>query len=233
MTRYTTAYSSFLARLAEVEILRGFAEKKERENPILLRDEINALSRGAIVLLSSHLEAYVKELGELAIESLAKNNVQKKELSYGFFYHISKDLIDEIKNTVEPEKIGKKMSYLFDRDYEFWSKSGTFTAHPPSERFNQGFSNPAYKKIKTYFNRFGYTDYNVDLTHRLRGNYQPITNMIDHLVDIRNKIAHGDPAATKTPREVLDMILFVQKFCKETDDVFASWWKAKYCALRR
>ena len=67
MSRYTPVYSSFCTRLDEVETLRQFALIREREDPIGLRREINALCRGSVVLLSSHVEAYIKELGELAV----------------------------------------------------------------------------------------------------------------------------------------------------------------------
>ncbi|MTD33439.1 MAE_28990/MAE_18760 family HEPN-like nuclease [Paludibacterium denitrificans] len=232
MARFTAAYSSFIVRLAEVEILRHSAAQKERKDPISLRNEINALSRGAIILLSSHLEAYVKELGELAIDSLTKNNILRSGLSDSFFYHISKDFIDEIKDTAEPEKISGKIFEFLASDHVLWSKSGPFPIQIPSERFNKGFSNPSYQKIKAYFNRFGYSSFQHDLSAHLRGDYLSVVNMINHLVDIRNKIAHGDPTATKTPQEVRDIVMFVRRFCQVTDSIFAAWWRSNFCSIR-
>ena len=232
MARFTAAYSSFVLRLDEVEILRKAAARKEREDAISHRCEINALSRGSIVLLSSHLEAYVKELGELALDSLTANNIPRRGLADGFFYHLSKDLIDEIMDSSEPEKISGKIFDFLARDHALWSKSGSFPTQVTSERFNKGFSNPSYKKIKAYFNRFGYSDFQRDLSATLRGEYLTVVNMIDHLVHVRNKIAHGDPAATKTPHEVSDMANLVRRFCQVTDSVFSAWWKSKYCVIR-
>lgn len=232
MARFTAAYSSLITRLGEVEILRNAAAQKEQEDAISLRNEINALSRGSIVLLSSHLEAYVKDLGEIALDSLTKNNVQRHAISNCFFYHISKDIIDEIKDTSEPEKIGIKIFEFLASDHALWSKAGSFPSQVPSERFNKGFSNPSYRKIKAYFNRFGYSTFQKDLSDKLKADYLPVVNMIDHLVDVRNKIAHGDPAATKTPQEVHDIVKFVRRFCQVTDSVFATWWKVKFCAIR-
>jgi hypothetical protein len=56
--------------------------------------------------------------------------------------------------------------------------------------------------------------------------------MVDHLVDTRNKIAHGDPAASKTPGEVATMMSIMRLFCGSTDAVFASWWRTRFCAIR-
>jgi len=218
--------------LGEVEVLRRFALQKERQDPVGMRNEINALCRGSIVLLSSHLEAFVKELGELALDSLYDKSVSRINLSSRFYYHISKNFIDELKDTSDPEKIGDKVFDFLNSDYPFWSKSGFFTTTIPSERFNKGFSNPAFKKIKAYFNRFGYSTYKADLASRLQASYLPTVNIIDHLVDIRNMIAHGDPSATKTPSEIKDIENMVQKYCATTDSVFASWWKSKYCSIR-
>ncbi|WP_155401720.1 MAE_28990/MAE_18760 family HEPN-like nuclease [Chromobacterium violaceum] len=232
MARYTVAYSSFVSRLEEVEILRKFAAQKERKDPIILRGEINALSRGAIVLLSSHLEAYIKELGELALDSLHRNRVPRNNLTSAFFYHISKDIIDEMKDTSGPDKIGEKIFNFLNRDQFIWSRNGAFPDPIQSERFNKGFANPAYNKIKSYFGRFGYSEFQSDLSTKMRGDFHPAKNMVDHLVDVRNKIAHGDPSATKTPAEVNDIAILVKKFCKETDVVFSNWWRDKFCSIR-
>jgi hypothetical protein len=232
MARFTSAYSSFLERLDEVELLRRFAMLKERKNPVLLRNEINALSRGALVLLSSHLEAYIKELGELALDSLYKYQIKKTGFNPAFFYHISKDFIDQIKDTSDPEKIGEKIFAFLGNDLSFWDVSSDFSVQIPSDRFNGGFSNPSYKKIRAYINRFGYTDFQRDLCNALRADFQPVTNMIDHLVDVRNKIAHGDPIVTKTPHEVKDIVRFVKCFCSTTDALFATWWRQRHCPIR-
>jgi hypothetical protein len=232
MARYTSAYSSFVARLDEVETLRRFAAVKERTDPIGLRNEINALCRGAVVLLCGHLEAYVKELGEVALESMTLKSVPRTNLASRFYYHISKDLIKEIKDTSDPQGIANKVFDFVRSDLEFWSRTGGFPHTIPVARFNKGFASPAFSKIRRYFNRFGYGSYKSDLQARLMANYLPTINMVDHLVDTRNKIAHGDPSASKTPAEVTAMISMIRSFCVSTDAVFASWWKTSFCPIR-
>lgn len=233
MAKFTPAYSSFVVRMAEVEILRQSAAKKERADPVTLGSEINALCRGAVVLLCGHLEAFIKELGEVALDSFYAKRLTRTKIASRLYYHISKDLLDEIQDTENPEAIVAKMFSFIQSDLPFWSRNGPFPQPIVSDRFNKGFANPAYSKIRSYFGRFGYTQYSNDLAILLKAQYNPTINMVDHLVDIRNKIAHGDPTATKTPSEVKDMIRLIRTYCGSTDKVFASWCGSTLCRIRK
>jgi len=232
MARYTSAYSSFISRLDEVEVLRTFAFLKERSDPVGLRGEIRALCRGSIVLLSSHLEAYIKELGELALERLHIKAVPREILSSQFFYHLSKDTIVEIKDTTEPNKCADKIFYFLRNDNLLWDHVGPFPTALPTDRFNMGFSTPSFDKIKAYFNRFGYLNYSRDLASNTRSKFQTTITMVDHLVDIRNKIAHGDKNVTETPKDIKEMIHIIRYYCLVTDDVFSKWFKSQFCSIR-
>jgi RiboL-PSP-HEPN len=232
MASYTSAYSSFIRRLDEVELLRRFASEREKTDAIRFRKEINALCRGGIVLLCGHLEAFIKELGEVALDSMHSKKVARTQVASRLYYHISKNLLDEIQDTSDPERLADKVFAFIDSDLDFWSKVGPFPQTIPVDRFNKGFSNPAFKKIKSYFNRFGYSEYKSDLARVLKADYQLTINMVDHLVDTRNKIAHGDPAATKTPSEVKDLTAIIRIYCITTDTIFASWCGRKFCPIR-
>jgi hypothetical protein len=141
-------------------------------------------------------------------------------------------LLDELEDTSDPERKAEKVFSFIQSDIQFWSKTGPFPDPIPIDRFNKGFSNPAIRKISRYFNRFGYSNYKADLGNLLAARYQPTINMVDHLVDTRNKIAHGDTATTKTPSEVSVMMSLIRSFCVATDSVFAEWWRTNFCAIR-
>jgi hypothetical protein len=232
MARYTSAYSSFVSRLDEVKLLRSLASSREKTDPINRTREINAFCRAAIVLLCAHLEAYIKEVGEVALTGIHLKSLARTDLASRFYYHISKDKIDEIKNTADHDKIADKIFAFLATDLLYWSRTGPFTEALPVDRFNTGFSNPAFEKIKAYFNRFGYSDYRRDLAHLLKVDYVVTINMVDHLVDTRNKIAHGDLGVTKTPGDIRDMVLIIRDYCQATDSVFASWCRANLCTIR-
>lgn len=218
--------------MAEVESLRASAARLEHLDAVIYSAQINALCRGSLVLLSSHLEAYIKELGETFVTKLTARGIDRSTLDSRVFYHISKDRLDALKDTSNPKSVAKAVFDFLISDYEFWAQSGPFPRQIDIERFNKGFSNPTFTKIKSYFNRFGFEEYSKELGRNLRANYLPYTNMVNHLVDIRNKIAHGDPTATKTPQEVRAITLMIKGFCNGTDSVFAQWCKEKYCAVR-
>ena len=213
-------------------MLNRLATLYERKDAVTHRKEINALSRGAVVLLCGHLEAYIRELGEIALDSMYEKNISRTNLASRVYHYISKDLLDEVRSTLDAERAADRVFEFIDRDLKYWSKSGPFPAPVPADGFNRGFASPAFNKIKKYFNRFGYEDYRGDLAACLRANFQPTVTMVDHLVDTRNKIAHGDPDASKTPSEIGDIISITKSFCRSTDGVFATWWKKKFCAIR-
>ena len=232
MAKYTSAYSSFVSRLSEVNDLGKTAAAREREDAISNRYHISALCRGSIVLLSAHLEAYIRELGEITLDAIVAKRVDRSVVAPRFFYHISKPILEEIKDTTDQDKIAEKVFRFLSTEYDHWIKTGPFTMSIPADAFNKGFSNPAYSKICKYFNRFGCDTYHTELARYLRADFQPATNMVNHLVEIRNKIAHGDYMASKTPLEVMDMVTFIKLFCSATDSVFASWCTKHLCTIR-
>lgn len=232
MAHYTSAYLSFVARLSEVEMLCRLASAKEKIDPVEMRNEINALCRGSIVLLSSHLEAYIRELGEVTLECMHTKAAVRNTVAAQFFYHLSRDIIQELRDTSEPDRIAGKVFSFIQRDLSYWNRTGPFPLQLPSDRFNMGFSNPSFEKIKSYFNRFGYSGYQDHMARALRANYFISINMVNHLVDTRNKIAHGDITTTKTPKDVKDMMKVIQKFCASTDNVFARWCKIMICPIK-
>ena len=232
MSRYTAAYSQFTHQLEEVEILRRTAASRERADALRLRDEVNALCRGSIVLLCAHLEAYVRGLGELALDSMTARLVPRTGVAAQMFYHMSQDLLRELRDAAEPEKIAERVFAFLTADLPLWSRQGPFPSPISAERFNRGFASPAFKRVVKYLNRFGYSDYGRDLAGRLQARFQVTVNMVDHLVDTRNKVAHGDPAVSKTPAELAEMMRLVRMFCSATDSVFASWWRTHFCSSR-
>ncbi len=232
MARYTPVYSDYVSRLDEVEVLRRLALDKEKRDPISDRGQINALCRGSIVLLCSHLEAFVRELGQLALDSFFEKKVDRANISNRLFYHISKERLDEIERTTDPTRKSDKVFDFLTEELPFWSRSGPFPKNIDSAKFSRGFANPGFTKIVKYFGRFGYNDYRNDVTNALASQSTVTINMVNHLVDTRNKIAHGDLAATKTPRDIADMTRLIKKFTAATDGVFASWCRKNHCSIR-
>lgn len=233
MSRYTPIYGAFISRLDEVMILRAKAGALSRtKNAVRHGPEISALCRGSVVLLSSHIEAYIKELGEHTLDAIYDKQVCRSKIAVLFFYHISRDRIENIRSGSDPEKIAGNTRAFVENDSVMWESTGNFPLPISASEFNGGFSNPKFDKAKSYFGRFGYSDYRRDFCVALGRYGQSTINNLDQIVDTRNSIAHGDPSATKTPVEVMEMIETAKLFCRTTDNIFANWCKNNLCNIR-
>ena len=210
MSRYTSAYSAFVERLNEINIILRLARQYERRNPIDNAEKINALCRSATVLLCSHIEGYTKELGELTLGRIVENGVCRSKISNLIPLYASRDLVFEIKETSDSEKLAEKIALLFARDLALWEQEGAHPQPISEDRFNKSFSSPSYQKIASYMGRFGYKTFKKDLGKALQSDFNAARNWIDHIVDIRNKIAHGDANTTKTPTDLLDALPVVK-----------------------
>ena len=160
MARYSSAYSGLIRRIDEIQaiisIARGISRVSSTQpNPF----RVNALCRGGIVLLCSHVEGYVEDLGALAINSLAKKNLPKTSMSLAFRYHLSRDLIDDINSTTDPESIASKVVNFLARDGHIWDATPHFTDQLPVETFVRNFATPRHDNIRRFFGRFGYQDF--------------------------------------------------------------------------
>jgi hypothetical protein len=233
MARYTSVYSDFVSRLDEVELLRKKAAALERSSRSFVHGpEISALCRASVVLLSSHIEAYIKELGEHTLDTAHRMLVPRSRIAPQFFYYVTREQIESIRDSSQPDAIARHVQALVDSEIQHWQGSGPIHGPISSSNFNAGFSNPKFEKIKAYFGRFGYIDFRKDFMRSLtvRGNI--VEGALNSIVDTRNAIAHGDPSATKTPGEVKEMQATAKEFCRTVDDVFSKWCSKSLCKIR-
>ena len=233
MAQYTTVYGDFINRLNEVKLLRSKAAKLQRRADFLRHgNEINAYCRGAIVLLSSHIEAYVKELGEHALDAIYSKAVCRSKLERKFFYYASRGSVDGLSSAIDPEKIAEGVFSFMSSDSAHWVQHGAFNQPISSDGFNRGFSNPKPEKVRKYLARFGYADFKKDFDTNLTRDANRLRAGVDLIVNTRNDIAHGDESASKTPGEVEKMISDAVLFCRMTDKLFGDWCKKTVCTIR-
>jgi hypothetical protein len=133
MPRYTAAYSKFVNRMPEIISLWQLGKKYSRvASKSGNANIVRALCRSAVVLLSSHIEGYVEDLGELCIERIVDKKMKKNNLSDSFFYYFSKDLIEGIKETGNPGAISKKIKAIMTRDVDIWADNIIFLSPLPA-----------------------------------------------------------------------------------------------------
>lgn len=234
MPRYTPSYSNFLSRIAEVQALIGIA-KLESRKPLSQRNAavINSAARASVVLLSSHIQGYVEELTDNILESIFIQKVPMNDFGNSFEFYLSQDITRVLRNSPNPDVFVRELKRMLRRDEDIWSDTPYFERAPNSEPFKGNFGNPTFKEIKRYLNRFGYQDYDANLRNYLGNNYLAATNMVDAVVDLRTKIAHGETGIVPTPIDVSNMILLVKLFCRSSDDIVSNWFKSHRCIIRR
>lgn len=232
MPRFTPAYSRFVRRLEEVDTLAKFAKRTSFRAPLTNPTLVNAVCRSGVVLLSSHIEGYIEDLGELAIERVANKRIAKTQLSLGFRYHLSRDIINVIRQATDPEKSAKKIVELFTRDSLIWNQDPLFPPTLSGQIFLSDFANPNHERICNFFGRFGYTEFNYDLQKILGRDFLVCSNMVNQVIDQRNKIAHGDLLSVTTPSDLQEMLRLVKQYCKSVDAIVAAWFSGIGCTIR-
>ena len=233
MPRYSPIYSEWKLRLREVQNLTTLANatsKGKITNANVAM--VDALCRGAIVLLSSHLEGYVKGLAARGIETIEQNEVTKSRLGESFRYHLSRDLIMQIQRSSRPESVSSRIDAFLERDILIWNDSDVFIGPLSSDTFVRGLSAPNHGSIKTLFGRFGYSAFEGDLNRTLKGDFSACRGMVDHVVDQRNKIAHGDHIISGAPQDLQNMQTWLTLYCRATDKIVCDWFKNIGCVLR-
>ena len=233
MARYSAAYSILTNRLKEVRTLQKIAASYSRKKPLGSHDdEVASLCRSATVLLCAHIEGYSDDLSKLIIERISEGNFPKNAMGDAFRYYFSQDIIAEIRDTREPARIAIKITDLVQRDREIWSEAGTFPSNLNSSIFMRGFSTPRPTDIYRLFRRFGFDQIKSEMASRLRSEFQFCENMVETIVDDRNKIAHGDYQLAKSPSDIQDMILKARSFCRTADICVANACKQSGFSIR-
>ncbi len=233
MPRHTKVYSDFVDRMDEVSLLRRKARRLEvSRHSLSFGPEIRALCRASVVLLSSHVEAYVKELGELTLDTLHDRKLPRSRLSKQFFYYVTRQRIDAIRASEEPLAIAQSVEAFVETEVVFWNNEKALPSPVESVEFNKGFANPKFEKVQQYLSRFGYANFRLDFYRELGRDAQQVHLGLNAIVDARNAIAHGEASATKTPTEIRQFEDYSKKFCRVTDDIFATWCRKNLCSIR-
>ena len=232
MARYSSAYSRLIHRLDEISLILVVADDLSERGPASsISDTVNALCRGGIVLLCSHIEGYVEDLGTLAIAQIEARQLDKTKMSAAFKYHLSRDMISDIQAMNDPGKIALKIDELLSRDGHIWSQQAKFDSPLSPEVFCSDFATPRHKRIKNFFNRFGYSEFEDELARYLHREYIASKNMVNQVVEQRNSISHGDFSIGGAPSDLKDMIKFIKLYCRATDTVVAKWFSKIGCPI--
>ena len=232
MARYSTAYSDFVKRLVEVEILLKRARYLEKSKIVRDHDEARVLARSAVVLFCSHVEGYVKNLGGLAIDTLVAKEVCKSNLPAEIGYFLTRPDWESVRDSKEPKRIAKKLSQYTKAHAHFWCEDGPITCDYSVYDFNRRLQSAKYRRIKQYMAQFGYSDFEYNLKCRAKAEHSDFIRSLDLMVELRDKVAHGDDSGSVKASKIRQELKTLRRFCCFTDEVFGDWFRKNICTIR-
>jgi len=236
MPRYTAPYTKLVLRLSEINTICNLATRLEKETPIgKWQDEVEAMCRGGVVLLSSHLEGYITDLNSVILTAISNPHIPLNSFPDELIFHQVRDIFEQLKNTNDKTKIGQKFRSLHHREKYFFD---AIEGIDPSPRlFNneiamQSFSTPKPSKIYKFFKRYGYDCLRGDIAKTLKTSMLTHENLVLRTVQIRNDIAHGDDETKETPADLRLRLNSVRLYCRVLDDSVANFFKNKSIIIR-
>lgn len=189
--RYSKSFIEYLRNQREiVELIRASPTDTDQLKASKKRELANALYRGSVVLLSSHLERYLESLAVEAIDAInsAKLNVKRVPETLR---------LTQIKHLISKAHEAKDITKKSDAIRELISNHEWFLDDTkPCERLSgdyliSGFDNPLPKRIQDLFRYFDISDV-VGLAVNLdTSEDRPLIELkVKELVEKRNSIAH-------------------------------------------
>ena len=231
MPRYTVAYSTLVKRLGEVDELsqlaRSFEKLHTRPDDL---SKVRALGRASVVLLCSHIEGYIEDIGSLAIDRIQDRNVKKDSLPLEFRYYLSLDNIRRIQTSQHPDTTAEAVLDFMRQAGAIWDTSREFS-QIDAAGFNSSFSSPTHRKIRQFFRRFGFKEYDGRMRRKLQTKVTCI-NTVNNVVHQRNAIAHGDQRVRTSSADLRQMREDVKLYCRTTDEVVGDWFREEICPIR-
>lgn len=177
----------------------------------------NALYRGSVVLISSHLERYVEALVVEAIDAI--NAARPHVNSIPPLLRLAQ-IRQPLRLAHETDNIEKKMSTLraLMSDYSwFWDETQTCDRLRSDALIND-FDNPLPNRIRILFSPFGNSDVVGPAIGLDRSdNRRLIEGKVRELVEKRNAIAHTGMTADLTREDVITYLTCSRRLARGID----------------
>lgn len=178
---------------------------------------VRAINRGSVVLLSSHLERYLRGLNEEAVNVIDAATIGGSALPETLRLQHSKIPIDELADA-QWDNRAAMLSQLVVKDGWLWGS--TPKANLEHDRLLRWMRSPSPNRALRMFQLWGVSDIFSAIT-RQPHTRQRMWLKLEELVDKRNDIAHGDSGAEATYQDITSYVAVVRTFCMRADGILS------------
>jgi hypothetical protein len=186
------------------------------------------VGRACVVLLTSHLERYVRACNEEAIDFVNALGLQGNLLPQEARLLHSRRMIDELSQTQWPNRADKLTAFVQAEGWLWASGPSGRLAH---DRLLDWMRSPKPDELTRYYRMWGLTDIFRDITRRAHTR-SSLRLGIQELVDKRHRIAHGDVTAEATKSDVIEYVRIVETFCDRSDRALGQQLGRVFCVAR-
>lgn len=178
-----------------------------------------AIGRASVVLTSSHLERYIRNVNEEAVDFVNAQQIVGAQLPESIRLLHSKSIVEELSSTTwnSSTRVGKLVGFASTEVVLWNATQGVTMEHG---RLLAWMRTPKPEEIKKYYAFWGIDDIFSSITYKPRTRSHFWLKLTE-LVDKRNNIAHGDLATNATQADVRSYISVVEIFCQRADRQFA------------
>ena len=178
---------------------------------------VRAINRSSVVLLTSHLERYLRALNEEATDAVNAVAIQGTTLPEALRLQHSRAAVDLMVETQWRNRSGQLESFI-SRDGWLWGDATK--GELEAERLLAWMRSPYPDRIKRFFAMWGIDDVFGTVT-RAPHTRARLWTRLDELVGKRNQIAHGDPTTGATFQDIASYLAVVKEFCTRSDRAMA------------
>jgi hypothetical protein len=214
-----------LASKVLAALLDGIQEVRDllRANPTPLGNlpgrpqVVRAINRASVVLLSSHLERYVRAVNEEAVAQINQVTIGGSTLLERFRLQHSRDAIEMMLETQWDNRATQLSAFVLT---DAWLWGNVPKGDLEADRLVGWLKSPSPERINRLFELWGIPDMFGKVTRRPHTRAR-LWLKLNELVEKRNNIAHGDATTTATYQDVASYLAAVRAFCSRADGVLA------------
>jgi hypothetical protein len=209
----SNALQSLLTSLEEIEALQRANPSPTGSAPSR-PDVTRAIGRASVVLLSGHLERYLRNVNEEATSVVNGAGVLSDSIPTPLRLLNLRDPIDQLA-ALEWTERRAALESLMRQEASLW-RSGEVVRSLDHRRLLTWMSAPTCAHLRRFYRQWGIVDIFTSITRKPHTRSR-LWLTISALVDKRNNIAHGDFGEEATQADIRQYVVAVTDFCRRAD----------------